>query len=107
MLYISLQATGSILGGQLPFLAIMIAIIYFFFIRPSIKKQKEQSEFLTSLQKGKQVVTSSGIIGKISKISDREVSLQVSEKNFIRVTLGSISKELTEAFDKGEEPSKT
>ncbi len=87
-------------GSQLPFLAIMMAIIYFFFIRPQAKRQKEQEKFLTQLEKGKEVVTNSGIIGKINKITDKEVLLQVSEKNFIRVTLGSISKELTEAFHK-------
>ncbi len=100
MLYILIQANGGSLAGQLPLLAILIAIFYFFFIRPSAKKQKEQDAFLTSLEKGKEVVTSSGIIGKISKISDKEITLQVSEKNFIRVTRGSISNELTAAFQK-------
>ncbi|MEE9439039.1 MAG: preprotein translocase subunit YajC [Saprospiraceae bacterium] len=100
MLYFSLQSTAP--GGfasQLPFLAIMIAIIYFFFIRPQTKKQKEQNEFLKSLEKGKEVVTSSGIIGKISKINDKEVTLQVGEKNFIRMTIGSISRDFTESFN--------
>lgn len=100
MLYILIQANGGSLLGQLPLLAILIAIFYFFFIRPSAKKQKDQNAFLTSLEKGKEVVTSSGIIGKISKITDKDITLQVSEKNFIRVTRGSISNELTEAFHK-------
>lgn len=104
MLYILIQANGGgSLIGQLPLLAILIAIFYFFFIRPSAKKQKEQDAFLTSLEKGKEVVTSSGVIGKISKISDREITLQVSDKTFLRVTRGSISNELTQAFHKVEE----
>ena len=103
MLYILLQTNGGGLMGQLPLLAILIAIFYFFFIRPSAKKQKDQNAFLTSLDKGKEVVTSSGIIGKISKITDKDITLQVSEKTFIRVTKGSISNELTVAFEKGEE----
>ena len=104
MLYIMLQsAGGGGLLGQLPLLAVLIAIFYFFFIRPSAKKQKEQDAFLTSLEKGKEVVTSSGIIGKISKISDREVTIQVSEKNYMRVTKGSISNELTQAFHKSDD----
>ena len=106
MLYILIQANGGSLIGQLPLLAILIAIFYFFFIRPSAKKQKDQDKFMTELEKGKEVVTSSGIIGKISKISDKEVTLQVSEKNFIRVTRGSISNELTAAFFKVEEKKK-
>ncbi len=103
MLYILIQANGGSLIGQLPLLAILIAIFYFFFIRPSAKKQKDQDAFLTSLEKGKEVVTSSGIIGKISKISDKEITIQVSDKNFIRVTKGSISNELTSAFHKVDE----
>jgi len=103
MLYILLQSSGGGLLGQLPFLAIMIAIIYFFFIRPQSKAQKEQNTFLTDLKKGQDVVTSSGIIGKITKIDDKEVGLQVNDKTTIRVTLGSISKSMTEAYNKVEE----
>ena len=104
MLYILIQANGGgSLIGQLPLLAILIAIFYFFFIRPSAKKQKEQDAFITSLEKGKEVVTSSGIIGKISKMSDKEVTIQVSDKTFLRVTRGSISNELTQAFHKVDE----
>jgi len=49
------------------------------------------------------VVTTSGIIGKIKKLSDKEVTLQVSEKTFVRMTRGSISNELTAAFQKSGE----
>ena len=102
MLYILLQADGSSLLSQMPLFAIMIAIFYFFFIRPTTKKQKEQETFLTSLEKGKEVVTSSGIIGKITKLEDKEITLQVSEKTFVRMTKGSVSNELTAAFHKVE-----
>jgi len=107
MLYILIQANGGSLLSQLPLLAILIAIFYFFFIRPSAKKQKDQDKFLTSMEKGKEVVTSSGIIGKISKISDKEITLQVSEKNFIRITKGSISNELTKAFNGVDDKTKS
>lgn len=105
MLYILIQSNGGGFAGQLPFLAIFIAILYFFFIRPANKKQKTQAEFLTSLEKGKEVVTSSGIIGKISKMTDKEITLQVGEKTFVRVTKGSISNEMTNMFHR-EESSK-
>lgn len=103
MLYILLQADGGSLLSQMPLFAIMIAIFYFFFIRPTTKKQKEQETFLTSLEKGKEVVTASGIIGKITKMDDKEITLQVSEKTFVRMTKGSVSNELTNAFHKVEE----
>lgn len=100
MLYILLQAEGSGLLSQMPLFAIMIAIFYFFFIRPTTKKQKEQETFLTTLEKGKEVVTASGIIGKITKLEDKEITIQVSEKTFVRMTKGSVSNELTAAFHK-------
>lgn len=103
MLYILLQADGGSLLSQMPLFAIMIAIFYFFFIRPTTKKQKEQETFLTSLEKGKEVVTASGIIGKITKMDNKEITLQVSEKTFVRMTKGSVSNELTNAFHKVEE----
>ncbi|MDF1696886.1 MAG: preprotein translocase subunit YajC [Saprospiraceae bacterium] len=103
MLYILIQSNGGSFLSQMPLLAVLIAIFYFFFIRPSAKKQKEQDTFLTSLEKGQEVVTSSGIIGKINKITDKDITLQVSDKNFIRVTKGSISNELTNAFQKKDD----
>jgi len=67
-------------------------------LRPQIKKQKEQQKFGEALAKGNDVVTSSGIIGRISKIEGNIVTLQVDPKTYIKVTKGSISKELTEAM---------
>ncbi|MGB4961013.1 MAG: preprotein translocase subunit YajC, partial [Saprospiraceae bacterium] len=64
---IILQSTG---GGVLSFVfpALMLAFFYFFFIRPQIKKQKEQTAFSGQMKKGDEVVTTSGIIGQINKI---------------------------------------
>jgi len=102
MLYILIQASSPSFMSQLPLFAILLAIFYFFIIRPSANKQKKQEKFLTSLEKGKEVVTTSGIIGKISKITDKEVTLQINDKTFLRFTKGSVSNELTEAFFKEE-----
>ena len=78
-------------------LILMAVVVYFFFIRPQSKKQKEQNLFMDALQKGDQVVTSSGILGKINKIEDNVVTLQVDTKAFIQVTRSSVSKEMTDA----------
>ena len=103
MLYISLQSNAGNFLGQLPLIIALIGIFWYFFIRPSNKKAKEQEAFLTSIEKGNEVVTSSGIIGKVSKITDKDITLQVSEKNFIKMTKGSVSNELTNAYHKVEE----
>jgi len=98
-----LQGGGDAgLLGMLPLLA-MIVVFWLFFIRPQQKKQKQQTNFLGEINKGDEVATSSGIIGKISKIEDNIVTLQVDTKTFIRVTKGAISKEMTEAIQGGTE----
>ena len=94
---ILLQAGGNAGMMNLIFIGAMIAIFWLFLIRPQQKKQKEQKSFSDSLQKGDEVVTASGIIGKINKLEDHIVSLEVANKTYIRVTRNSISKEMTEA----------
>ena len=95
-----LQGNGPSLLSQFFPLILVIFIIYFFFIRPQAKKQKEQNAFLKAMQKGDEVVTSSGIIGKINKLEDDAVTLQVDSKTFIRVLPTSISKEMTDFIHK-------
>lgn len=96
-----LQSQPSLIASLWPLL-LMFVIIFFFFIRPQAKKQKEQMKFLEALDKGEEVVTSSGLIGRINRIDGGIVTLTIGEKTFIRVTKGSISKEMTEAYKKME-----
>ncbi len=92
---ILLQADGAIISNV--FLVLIVIIFWFFFIRPQTKKAKEEQTFNTDLEKGMEVVTKSGVIGKISKIDDKVVVIQVDTKTFIPFTRGAISKELTDA----------
>ena len=82
------QAAGSAMGGDslmsmLPII-LMFVILYFLMIRPQMKKAKEHKTMLDGLQKGDEVVAV-GILGKISKISDNYVSLDVADKVTIQV----------------------
>ncbi len=94
--FILQAAGGSALSWIFP--ALMLAFFYFFFIRPQIKKQKEQAAFSTGLKKGDEVVTTSGIIGQINKIEDNVVTLELDSKTFIRVVAGAVSKEMTDQY---------
>lgn len=82
-------------------LVLIIIVFYFFMIRPQVKRQKDQQKFIDSLEKGTEVVSNSGIIGRINKIEGGIITLQIAEKTFIRITKSSISKEMTEAFAGG------
>lgn len=70
------QAQPSMLEVMAPF-AVMIAIFYFLIIRPQSKKQKEQTKFLSELKRGDEVVTQSGILGKIDGLTDQFITLDV------------------------------
>jgi preprotein translocase subunit YajC len=93
-----LQAGGAGALMQFAPLLMILVVFYFFMIRPQMTKQKEQQSFADTLEKGKEVVTASGIIAKINKIDGGVVTLEVANGTFIRVVKSAISKEMTEAF---------
>jgi len=86
---------GALCGGgqgSFPLMMIMmIAVFYFILIRPQQKKQKEQDAWIKSLKKGDEVVTSGGVIGRISGLTDNTVTLEVQEKVRIKVLRSSVS----------------
>lgn len=95
--FILLQsAMGDSFIGMLPLFLILL-VFYFFMIRPQQKKQKDQDSFLDEVSKGDDVVTASGILGKVNKIEDQIVTLEVGSKTYIQVTKNAISKDMTEA----------
>jgi preprotein translocase subunit YajC len=72
--------------------------MYFFMIRPQQKKQKEQTSFAKNLAKNDEVVTNSGVLGRISKIEEDIITLEVGSKVYIRVLRNAISKDLTDSI---------
>lgn len=63
----------------------ILVFFYFFFIRPQSKRSKEQKQMLSALDRGTEVVTSGGILGKVVELDDNFVKLEVSDNNFIQV----------------------
>jgi preprotein translocase subunit YajC len=57
----------------------MFVIMYFMMIRPQMKRQKEQKAMVDALQKGDEVITSGGILGKVTKVSDAYLTVEVAE----------------------------
>ncbi len=78
------------------FLGAMLLIFWLFMIRPQAKKQREQRTFMEGLKVDDEVVTNGGILGKIYKIESNIITLEVSNKTYIRVTKNVISKEMTD-----------
>ena len=74
---------GDTLMGMLPII-LMFVILYFLMIRPQMKKAKEHKTMLEALQKGDEVIAV-GILGKIAKITDNYVSLEIAPNTTIQV----------------------
>jgi preprotein translocase subunit YajC len=75
------QAAGaapeSSLMSFLPII-LMFVVLYFVMIRPQMKRQKEQKAMLDALAKGDEVITAGGIAGKVTKVADAFVSVEIS-----------------------------
>lgn len=68
----------------------ILAFFYFLFLRPQAKKAKEKKQMISALNKGVEVVTSGGILGKIVDLDDNFVRLEVGDNTFIQVQRQSI-----------------
>jgi len=84
---------GSGWGGSaqsLGMLALMFVVFYFMLIRPQQKRAKEHQSMLTALKKGDRIITTGGLIGRISGITDRLVTLEVAEKVRVQILRAQI-----------------
>jgi len=92
-----LQAGGSPAFSMILMVG-MIAVMYFFMIRPQAKRAKEQKAFSASIGNGENIVTSSGIHGKINRVNDDgTLQLEISRGVFIVIERSAISMEMTMA----------
>ena len=66
------------LTGMLP-LVLMFVVLYFVMIRPQMKRQKEHRNLVANLAKGDEVLTAGGLLGKVSKVTDTYLTLEVAE----------------------------
>src|SRR5690606_24930294 len=65
------------LMGMLPII-LMFVILYFLMIRPQMKRQKEHRNMVAALAKGDEVITSGGLLGKVTKVSDSYITVEIS-----------------------------
>ncbi|HSV54674.1 MAG TPA: preprotein translocase subunit YajC [Burkholderiaceae bacterium] len=67
----------SSLTGMLP-LVLMFVVLYFVMIRPQMKKQKEHRTMIEALAKGDEVITAGGLLGKVTKLGDGYLGVEIS-----------------------------
>ncbi len=93
---IFLQAQGGAMS-LLPFVLILL-VMYLFFFRPQMKKQKEEARFRDEVKKGARIVTTSGIHGKILEVADKHLIIE-SENSRLKIEKSAVSKELSAQYN--------
>jgi preprotein translocase subunit YajC len=85
-------APGGAGGGMESIFLIvaMFAVLYFLMIRPQMKRAKEHKTMVEALQKGDEVVTAGGILGRISKVGDTHLTLEIAPTVEIQVQRSAV-----------------
>jgi preprotein translocase subunit YajC len=91
-------------GGQSSWLSflpliLIVVVFYLFFIRPQMKRSKDQKKFRESLQKGQKIITIGGIHGKIVEIQDTTVTIEVENEVRFRVEKSAIALDSSQTIE--------
>jgi preprotein translocase subunit YajC len=92
------------MSGQLIVMGAIVAVFYFFMIRPQQKKAKDQKKFVEEIKKGDYVVTIGGMHGRIAEIEDDTFIIEVERGGRIKFAKSSVSMDSTKAIA-GKKPA--
>ncbi|WP_135078116.1 preprotein translocase subunit YajC [Terasakiella sp. SH-1] len=104
------QAAGGAEAGIAQFLPLILIFVVFYFlmIRPQQKRAKEHKAMLEAIRRGDSIVTSGGIIGKVTKVdSDTEVSVEIAHDTVVKVRremIAQVTSKTEPAKDEGDAP---
>ena len=82
---------AGLFGPDILFIVVIFAVFYFLLIRPQQKRAKEHKKMVEALSKGEEVVTNGGLLGKITKVGDSFVTVEISHGTEVLVQRGSVS----------------
>ena len=82
---------GSGMASSLIFLVLIFVVFYFFFIRPQVKRQKDQKKYRESLAKGQKIITIGGIHGRIVEIQETTCTIEVEGGNRLKVEKSAVA----------------
>lgn len=83
-------SAGGGLISMLPMLLIFIGLMYFFIILPQKKRAKEHNQLIANLKKGDEVITTGGLLGKVNKIADNFIGLEIAENVEIMIQKSAV-----------------
>ncbi|MBC7400004.1 MAG: preprotein translocase subunit YajC [Mucilaginibacter sp.] len=98
---ILLQAPPTILGINPQFImfGLIAVVFYFFMIRPQMKKQKDQKNYVNELKKGDKIVTTAGMHGKIAEVADATFLIETEGGHKIRFNKAAVSLDDSKALN--------
>jgi len=82
---------------------LMFVVLYFVMIRPQMKRAKEHKAMVDALQKGDEVIAAGGLLGKVTKVADNYVTIEIADKIEIRVQRPAVQLVLPKGTVKGVE----
>ena len=85
--------TMSTLTSMLP-LVLMFVVLYFIMIRPQMKRQKEHKAMVEALAKGDEVITSGGVLGKVSKLGESILCVEIANGVEIQIQRSAVTQVL-------------
>lgn len=83
------QGSPNMLTSLLPLLLVFV-VFYFFMIRPQMKRQKELTNFRSSISKGDKIVTTGGLYGKVIEVADSVVTIEIANDVKVRVDKNAV-----------------
>jgi preprotein translocase subunit YajC len=87
----------DLLAGPLPMVGMMAVLFYFLLWRPQQKRQKEHQALVAALKRGDTVVLNSGVIGKVTRVDDGELGVEIAQGVVIKVVRSMVSEVRTRA----------
>lgn len=94
-------AQPSFIETAIPFI-IMIGVFYFLIIRPQAKRQRESQNFLSQLKRGDEIVTTSGILGRIEGLTERFATLEIADGVRIKILRSHINRSQKEVVEQAQ-----
>ena len=92
---------GAAFMVQILPLLLVFVIFYFLMIRPQQRRMKQHQATIAAVQKGDQVITAGGIRGKVTKVSDDEVEVEIAQGTKVRIVKSTLS----HVLDKNSKPA--
>lgn len=92
------QAPQQGFGSMMVPFVLMFGVIYFLMIRPQQKKMKEQQQMMSELKQGDDILTSSGILGKVTGVTDKVVTVEVADNVRVKMLKTQVSQVIKGQF---------